>query len=276
MAFFIGDISNGWKPSALFFYIPAENSSPLVPLGGDNVAVFVEGDTVRRSSDAFAPGFGFDSVGIEFLRVVVGAEHFDDFTFFIEDAHAAGELGDGDEIAVEIDSAGMRDVFREDADDRAIEIEVDEAVVGAVADQHAGWLVAVIKGELVSGFEIPWLGFACGGGFEFTILIEDEDAVGGIAIDEPDIAIGCAVGVGESEFFADLFRDGGHGNIHQDFAFGGEFEKGGFFIFQAGGVDHVFAVFLDHGETVVIVAGVGEVAQVFALWGVYLLSLIHI
>ena len=97
--------------------------------------------------DAFAPGFWFDSVGVEFFRVVVWAEDFDDFAFFIEDADAAGELGDGDEIAMEIDGARFRDFFRIHTEERAIEVEVDEAVVRAVADEHADGVEAVIEGD---------------------------------------------------------------------------------------------------------------------------------
>ncbi len=250
------------------FFVPAEDAAPFVPFGGDDVAVFVEGDAVGGGGDAFAPGFWFYAVGVDFLGVVVGAEEFDDFTFFIEDADAAGELGDGYEVAVEIDGAGVRYVFGEDADDGAVEVEVDEAVVGAVADEDACWLVAVVEGEFMGGFEVPRFGFAGGGGFEFSVFVEDEDAVGGVAIDEPDVAVGCAVGVGEGELFADGFGDFGHGDVEEDFAFEGEFDEGGFGIFQAGGVDDVFAVFLDHGEAVVVIACVGQVAEVFAIRGV--------
>ena len=200
-------------PFSLFLNVPAEDAAPFVPLGGDDVAVFVEGDAVRGCGDAFAPSFGFDVVGVEFFRVVVRAEDFDDFTFFIEDADTTGELGDGNEISVEIYGARFRDFFRVNAEECAIEVEVNEAVVGAIANEDANGVEAVVEGEFMSGFQIVWLGFACGGGFEFSVFIEDEDAVRGVAIDEPDVAVRCAVGVGEGEFFTDLFWDRGHGDV---------------------------------------------------------------
>ncbi len=251
-------------PFSLFFDIPAEDAAPFVPLGGDDVAVFVESNAVWGGGDAFAPCFGFNSVGVEFFRVVVRAEDFDDFAFFIEDADAAGKLGDGDEFTVEIDGARFRDFFRIHTEERAIEVEVDEAIIGAVADEHANGVEAVIEGEFVSGFQIVWFGFACGGGFEFSVFVEDEDTVGGVAIDEPDVAVRGPVGVGEGEFFADFLGNGGQRDFHEDFTFCGKFDESGFRISQAGGVDDVFAVFLDHGETVVVVASIGKIAEVFA------------
>ena len=159
------------------FFVPAEYAAPFVPFGGDDVAVFVEGYAVRGGGYAFAPSFGFYVVGVVFFGVFVGAEDFDDFAFFIEDADAAGELCDGYEFTVEIDGAGVRDVFREDTDDSAVEVEVDEAVVCAVADEHASRFVAVVEGEFMSGFEVPRFGFSGGGAFEFSVFVEDEDAV---------------------------------------------------------------------------------------------------
>ena len=132
---------------------------------------------MRGGGDAFAPFVGGDSVGVEFLRVVVCAEAFEDFAFLVEDADAAGELGHGGEVSVEIDGAGLEDAGGVDGEEFTVEVEVDEAVVGAVADEDAGGFVAVVEGELVGGLEIPRLALACDGALEFAVLAEDEDPV---------------------------------------------------------------------------------------------------
>lgn len=170
-------------PFSLFLNVPAEDTAPFVPLGGDDVAVFVESDAVRGGGDAFAPSFWIDVVGVEFFRVIVWAQYFDDFAFFIEYGDAAGELGDGDKIAMKINGARFRNFFSIYADECAIEIEMNEAVVGTVANENADRVEPIVEGEFMSGFQIVWLGFACGGGFEFSFFVENEDAVGCVAID---------------------------------------------------------------------------------------------
>ena len=74
--------------------------------------------------------------------------------------------------------------------------------------------------------------------------------------------------MGQGEFLADFLRESRERDIEEDLTVGAEFEEGRFLVPEAGGVDDVLAVFLDHGETVVVVAGVGQVAEVFALGGV--------
>jgi len=70
--------------------IPAQDATPLVPLGGDDIAVLIESGTVWRGRDSFTPVFGGDFIGVELLGVVVCTEAFDDFSFFVENGDAAG------------------------------------------------------------------------------------------------------------------------------------------------------------------------------------------
>lgn len=175
--FFVGEFSEVRKPLFLFLHIPAKDAAPFVPLGGDNVAVLIEGASVRRSGHTFTPYFRSDVVGVELFRIVVGSEDFEDFAFFVVDADAAGELGYNDEVAIEVDGARTRNVFGKYPDQCAIEIEVDEAFVFTVAYKHANGIITVIESEFVSGLEFQRLCLTSDGAFEFSVFVEDQELI---------------------------------------------------------------------------------------------------
>ena len=128
---------------------------------------------MRRGGDAIAPFVGGDVVGVEFIGVVVGTEALEDFAFLVQDADTAGKLGDADEITVEIDSAGLEDTGGINAEEITLQIEVDETVVCAVANENADRIESVIERELVRGIEIPWFSFARRRALELAVRSED-------------------------------------------------------------------------------------------------------
>lgn len=208
-----GGVFFGRRGGKLGLNFPAEEAAPAVPLGGDDVSVFVVGEAVGGGGDAVAPVFWLDFVGVGLFGVGVGTEAVEGFSLFVEDGDAAGELGDGDVFAVEVYGAGAGDAGGVLADHFTLEGEVDEAVVGAVTDEDAGWLEAVVEGEFVGGVEVPRVAFSGGGFFKFSGFAEDEEFAGGVAVYEEDVAVWGDVCVGEGEGFSEGFWDVGEGDF---------------------------------------------------------------
>ena len=162
-----------------------------VPVLHHDIAIAIEEDAVGGAEDAFGDIGGLDVVGRPLLLVGVVAEDGDDLVVLVENDDAGLELGDGNLVAADRDSAGTAQVFSQDLEEFTLEVEVTETAVFAVADEEFFDSVAIVDGETVAGLGLALVLAETGEGFQqFAGGIELEDARATVAVSGEDRAIG--------------------------------------------------------------------------------------
>ena len=99
------------------------------------------------------PLLGLDLVGAD-AGLGVRADLRDDVARLVEDRDAAAELADDGVVAIDGDGGRQQQVLGDDAEELAVERQVDDAVVGAVAGDDARRLEARVDRELVQRVEV--------------------------------------------------------------------------------------------------------------------------
>ena len=201
--------------------------------------------------DAVFPVLGGDVVIGAFFFVGVVAEGGYEFIFAVEDGDAACEFSDGDVVAVEGDGAGAAEIFGDDGDEIAVEIEVLEAFIFAIADEEEGLFAAGVEGDAVAGLELAWLiAFATEAFDVLLIFIELVDPVLAVAVGDVDIAARCDGDSGGVVLACVFVLAGFHGDAYGPDLGAVEFKFDDAGVVVECAVDELFAIFFAQADSV--------------------------